>query len=116
VLLSKLLDYSVKTDRLPTWPNASYPHNPCSLLACLQSYVAQLLPASSPDPNALSMAALQGATVVQINSSAAVLALAKSAGFDTVAAFMPGLQMFWDDVSQYHGCESGVCRQPQYAW
>jgi hypothetical protein len=45
------------------------------------------------------MSALQGATVVQINSSAAVLALAKSAGFDSVAAFMPGLQMFWDDVS-----------------
>jgi hypothetical protein len=45
------------------------------------------------------MAALQGATLVQINSSAAVLALAKSAGFGSVYAFMPGLQMFWNDVS-----------------
>jgi hypothetical protein len=45
------------------------------------------------------MAALQGATLVQINGSAAVLALAKSAGFDSVEAFMPGLQMFWNDVS-----------------
>jgi hypothetical protein len=71
----------------------------CCLFLHLQSYVAQLLPATSSDPGALSMAALQGATLVQINSSAAVLALAKSAGFDTVQAFMPGLQMFWDDVS-----------------
>jgi hypothetical protein len=47
------------------------------------------------------MAALQGSTLVQINSSAAVLALAKSAGFDSVNAFMPGLQMFWDDVSAW---------------
>jgi hypothetical protein len=45
------------------------------------------------------MAALQGSTLVQINSSAAVLALAKSAGFDSVHAFMPGLKMFWEDVS-----------------
>jgi hypothetical protein len=45
------------------------------------------------------MATLQGATLVQINSSAEVLALAKSAGFDSIQAFMPGLQMFWDDVS-----------------
>jgi hypothetical protein len=66
---------------------------------CLQSYVAQLLPANSSDPNALSMSALQGATLIQIHSSAAVLALAKSAGFDSIQAFMPGLQMFWDDVS-----------------
>jgi hypothetical protein len=61
--------------------------------------VAQLLPVNSSDPNALSMAALHGATLVQINSSAAVLALAKSAGFDSIQAFMPGLQMFWNDVS-----------------
>jgi hypothetical protein len=69
------------------------------LLAALQSYVAQLLPANSSESTALSMAALQGATLVQINSSAIVLALAKSAGFYSVQAFMPGLQMFWDDVS-----------------
>jgi hypothetical protein len=61
--------------------------------------VAQLLPANSSDPTALSLAALQGATLVQINGSSAVLALAKSAGFSSVQAFMPGLQMFWDDVS-----------------
>jgi hypothetical protein len=61
--------------------------------------VAQLIPANSSDPTALSLAALQGSTLVQINSSAAVLALAKSAGFDSVYAFMPGLQMFWEDVS-----------------
>jgi hypothetical protein len=48
------------------------------------------------------MTALQGATLVQINTSAAVLELAKSAGFDTIQAFMPGLQMFWDDVSDDH--------------
>jgi hypothetical protein len=46
------------------------------------------------------MEVLQGATLVQINSSATVLALAKSAGFDSINAFMPGLQMFWDDVSR----------------
>jgi hypothetical protein len=45
------------------------------------------------------MEVLQGATLVQINSSATVLALAQSAGFDSIQAFMPGLQMFWDDVS-----------------
>jgi hypothetical protein len=45
------------------------------------------------------MATLANSTVVQINSSAEVLALAKSAGFDSVAAFLPGLQMFWNDVS-----------------
>jgi hypothetical protein len=66
----------------------------------LQSYVAELLPANSSDPNALTMATLQGTSLVQINSSAAVLALAKSAGFKSIKAFMPGLQMFWDDVSQ----------------
>jgi hypothetical protein len=65
----------------------------------LQSYVAELLPANSSDPNALTMATLQGTTLVQINSSAAVLALAKSAGFNSIRGFMPGLQMFWDDVS-----------------
>jgi hypothetical protein len=65
----------------------------------IQSYVAQLLPANSSESTALSMATLQGATLVQINSSAEVLALAKSAGFDSIQAFMPGLQMFWDDVS-----------------
>jgi hypothetical protein len=48
------------------------------------------------------MEALRGATLVQINSSAAVLALAKQAGFDSIEAFLPGLQMFWDDV----GCTS----------
>jgi hypothetical protein len=68
----------------------------------MQSYVAQLVPASSDDPTALSMTALGGATLVQINSSAAVLALAKSAGFNSIQAFMPGLQMFWDDVSLSH--------------
>jgi hypothetical protein len=61
--------------------------------------VAELLPADSTNTSVLSLAALQGATLVQINTSAAVLALAKSAGFDSVAAFMPGLPMFWDDVS-----------------
>jgi hypothetical protein len=45
------------------------------------------------------MATLADSTLVQINSSAEVLALAKSAGFDSVEAFMPGLQMFWNDVS-----------------
>jgi hypothetical protein len=70
-----------------------------SLCFPVQSYVAELLPTNSTDPSALTLAALQGATVVQINSSAAVLALARSAGFDSVNALMPGLQMFWDDVS-----------------
>jgi hypothetical protein len=65
----------------------------------LQSYVAQLLPANSSDPATLSMATLQEASLVQINSSAAVLAFAKGAGFDNINAFMPGLQMFWNDVS-----------------
>jgi hypothetical protein len=45
------------------------------------------------------MASLQGLTLIQINSSAALLAVAKQAGFDSIQAFMPGLQMFWDDVS-----------------
>jgi hypothetical protein len=49
------------------------------------------------------MAVLQGATLLQINNSEAVLALAKSAGYDTIQAFMPGLQMFWDDVSTRKG-------------
>jgi hypothetical protein len=70
----------------------------------MQSYVAELLPANSSDPAALSMAALQGASLVQINSSVVVLTLAKSAGFNSVQAFMPGLQMFWDDVSLNNMC------------
>jgi hypothetical protein len=62
--------------------------------------VGELLAAAdSTDPSALSMKTLEEATLVQINSSAAVLALARSAGFDSVQAFMPGLRMFWDDVS-----------------
>jgi hypothetical protein len=69
------------------------------VLSAVQSYVAELLPTNSTDPSALTMAALQGATVVQINSSVSVLALARSAGFDSIGALMPGLQMFWDDVS-----------------
>jgi hypothetical protein len=36
---------------------------------------------------------------MHINSSAALLAVAKKAGFGSIQAFMPGLQMFWDDVS-----------------
>jgi hypothetical protein len=63
--------------------------------------VAELIPTNSsdPDPDVLTMEVLRGASFVAINSSAALLALAKSAGFDTIQAFMPGLQMFWDDVS-----------------
>jgi hypothetical protein len=82
------------------------------VLLWLQSYVVQLLPASSSDPTALSLATLQGGTLVQINSSTSVLALAQSAGFDSIQAFMPGLQMFWDDVSaadcESHGLPSQV--------
>jgi hypothetical protein len=48
------------------------------------------------------MATLADSTLVQINSSAEVLALAKSAGFTSIQAFMPGLQMFWNDVSSYN--------------
>jgi hypothetical protein len=69
------------------------------LALSLQSYVAQLLPASSSNSSQLTMASLADTTLVQINSSAEVLALAKSAGYNSVEAFMPGLQMFWNDVS-----------------
>jgi hypothetical protein len=90
------------------WPLCtSSPARHNYVFLCLQSYVGQLLPASSSDPTALSLEALQGATLVQINSSAAVLALAKSAGFDSIQAFMPGLQMFWDDVSMA-ACNPGL--------
>jgi hypothetical protein len=69
------------------------------LALSLQSYVAQLLPTSGSDPLQLSMATLADSSLVQINSSAEVLALAKSAGFNSIEAFMPGLKMFWNDVS-----------------
>jgi hypothetical protein len=60
------------------------------------------------------MTALQGATVVQINSSAAMLALARNAGFGSVSALMPGLQMFWDDVSTMRSMDA--CLQHYHSW
>jgi hypothetical protein len=54
---------------------------------------------AADNPSSLTLAQLEGMTYQQLNSSSELLVLAQRAGYQSVQDMLPGLGMFFDDVS-----------------